>query len=117
MSKRYMNRVFWDTFDQNFKPGAGKFVPKEYWMWDESASTIDLALKKRKQQRDRPYFTEEEEQILRLIAERKGKGQKMDAAGQLLTKEQEMINKKVKNIMIKAGLIPDDKQVAEELLA
>ena len=114
MSKRYMNRIFWETFDQNFRPPEGKYVPKEYWQWDEQTLSTSLIPKDRESAR--PFFSEEDLYQLRLISERKGLHNTVDETGQLLTKEQELINKKVKTIMIKAGLIPDDQRRAEEAL-
>lgn len=118
MGNCYMNRVFFETFDQNFKPSSGKHVPREYWMCDEVDK--NERLKKHnmtKRAGNKGYFTQEEEYQLRMIGERKGFFQNVDATGRVLSKKQEFNNRKVKHIMIKAGLIDDDRTLAEQALA
>lgn len=118
MDNFYMNRVFLETFEKNFKPSSGKHVPREYWMCDEVNKNDKLKehnLSRRAG--NKGYFSKEEEYQLRLIGERKGFFQTVDATGQVLSKEQELINRKVKHIMIKAGLMDDDRTLAEQALA
>ena len=44
----------------------------------------------------------------------RAKVQQLDETGRVVTKDQEAVNRKVKEIMIKAQLIPSDKQQQEE---
>ena len=57
MSKQYMNKVFQETFDANFKPSSNNHVPKEYWQFDE----IDRPEIRKPDRKDRGYFNAEEE--------------------------------------------------------
>ena len=61
MSDIYMNRVFRDTFKENFNPPTNNYVPVEYWQ---------IGIKKQKKcQRgeDEGFFNEAEEQILKMF--------------------------------------------------
>ena len=116
MSKKYMNKVFWDTFKFNFRePESTEYIPKEFWQMSEKS--LQGAKPVHRGGDNGGYFNQEEENILRMIGEKHGIVIKTDETGQLVTKEQEENNRKVKQIMIKAGLWKDENQLQEEKLA
>ena len=92
MTKKYMNKVFMETFDDNFyKPGgAMRNVPTEFWQLNEDARP-----KIRQHARKAGYFTAEEEAQLKLIGKRKGRAD-TGLGAEALSKEQQLINKKVR---------------------
>ena len=116
MSKGYMNRVFQDTFYTIFKHERGATrkinspleTPEEYWRLDENTGVSAAhAIKRRK---DRGFFNEAELRHLRLIDKKKGMLGTLDETGKSIDKEQQKINKLVKYYMVKAELIPSDKE-------
>ena len=60
-----MNRVFRDTFKDNFKPDPNNYVPVEYWQIGKKR------VAKSKKDENEGFFTEAEEQILRMFDEQR----------------------------------------------
>lgn len=107
MTKGYMDKVFWDNVDECKKQGKelGRKAPdfsKNCWQINQN----DKSGQKLNQKRD--FFSAEELEAFRLIDIRKGvaKNHMLDETGQVMTKEQEMVNNEVKKMMRTVGLVP-----------
>ena len=114
MSNSYMNKIFWQAIHDSTKPGTKAALSKPLWSLDENESIFKIA--PRKTDSNRSFFSEEEQEQLRILDRRFGKFKnlQLDETGKILTREQELINKKVKAMLIKVGLVPSDKELAEE---
>ena len=113
MSTKYMNKVFQDTFKFNFRerPDSTDYIPQEYWQLTER--NYNGSKPEHRGGEQGGYFNQEEENILRMIDEKNGIVIKVDDTGQVLTKEQDENNQKLKYIMTKAGLWADETQLQE----
>mmetsp|Transcript_29849 Transcript_29849/g.34916 ORF Transcript_29849/g.34916 Transcript_29849/m.34916 type:complete len:103 (+) Transcript_29849:149-457(+) len=89
-------------------------LSKQCWSLDPCQSIYRA--KPRNASGRKSFFTAEETEQMKILDRRYGKARifQLDETGQVVSLEQEQILKKVREIMVKAGLVPSDKQLQEE---
>ena len=108
MGVDYMNRVFQDGLDEWYDGGR---TESDFWVLKDPAKNKKNWL----QPNQEPLFDAfEETQLKQIGIKMSGRREAVDETGQVLTREQEMINNRVRKIMIQVGLLDDNKKKAED---
>ena len=114
MSNKYMNQVFQHTFQKNFENGYPELEGElsQYWVLDDEDNTGSHRNRKDR----RGVFSEQDKKLLSLIGQRKGikEEEEFDGTGKRVDKAQLKLDWKVKSLMMKVGLIPNEKEARDE---
>lgn len=117
MTHEYMDKIFWQNIGESKNAGKviGKKAPnfsKLCWSINDSANQSQTNNSKGK----KSFFSAEEMEAFRQIEIRKGVARaiKLDETGKVMTKEEEEIDEKVRQMLVKVGLAPSDQELAME---